>query len=106
MIWGNFVALLQENLKRLLAYSSIAHAGYMMVGVTAAFSGESHGGGVYYGSEGVFFYLVAYALMTLGAFGVFSALRIKGQVVETVDDLSGSGLDPSLAGAGACRFAC
>ena len=52
MIWGNFVALLQENLKRLLAYSSIAHAGYMMVGVTAAFSGESHGGGMYYGSEG------------------------------------------------------
>ncbi len=91
MIWGNFVALLQENLKRLLAYSSIAHAGYMMVGVTAAFSGEAHGGGVYYGSEAVFFYLVAYALMTLGAFGVFSAVRIKGQGVETVDDLSGLG---------------
>ena len=91
MIWGNFVALLQENLKRLLAYSSIAHAGYMMVGVTAAFSGESHGGGVYYGSESVFFYLVAYALMTLGVFGVFSAVRIKGRVVETVDDLSGLG---------------
>jgi NADH-quinone oxidoreductase subunit N len=91
MIWGNFVALLQENLKRLLAYSSIAHAGYMMVGVTAAFSGEARGGGVYYGSEGVLFYLVAYALMTLGAFGVFSAVRIKGHVVETVDDLSGLG---------------
>ena len=91
MIWGNFVALLQENLKRLLAYSSIAHAGYMMVGVTAAFAGESHGGGVYYGSEGVLFYLVAYALMTLGAFGVFSAVRINGQPVQTVDDLSGLG---------------
>jgi NADH-quinone oxidoreductase subunit N len=91
MVWGNFVALLQENLKRLLAYSSIAHAGYMMVGVTAAFSSESHGGGVYYGSEAIFFYLVAYALMTLGLFGGISALRIKGQGVENVDQLSGLG---------------
>ena len=70
MVWGNFVALLQENLKRLLAYSSIAHAGYMMVGVTAGFCGESHGGGLYYGAEGVLFYLAAYALMTLGVFGI------------------------------------
>jgi NADH-quinone oxidoreductase subunit N len=91
MIWGNFVALLQEDLKRLLAYSSIAHAGYMMVGVTASFSSESHGGGVYYGSEGIFFYLVAYALMTLGLFSAISALRIKGRVIEKVDDLSGLG---------------
>jgi NADH-quinone oxidoreductase subunit N len=91
MIWGNFVALLQDNLKRLLAYSSIAHAGYIMVGVAAAFAGESQGGGMYYGSEGVFFYLVAYAVMTLGAFGVISALRIKGQVAQTIEDLAGLG---------------
>jgi NADH-quinone oxidoreductase subunit N len=91
MIWGNFVALLQENLKRLLAYSSIAHAGYMMVGVTAAFCGEFHGGGVYYGSEGVLFYLAAYALMTLGVFGIFSVVHRNGRVVESVDDLSGLG---------------
>jgi NADH-quinone oxidoreductase subunit N len=100
MIWGNFVALLQDNLKRLLAYSSIAHAGYMMVGVTASFANDSRGGGVYYGAESIFFYLVAYALMTLGAFGVFSALRIRGQVVETVDDLAGLGAThpwPALA---------
>jgi NADH-quinone oxidoreductase subunit N len=100
MIWGNFVALLQDNLKRLLAYSSIAHAGYIMVGVTAAFSNDSRGGGVYYGSESIFFYLVAYALMTLGAFGVFSGLRVRGQVVETVDDLAGLGAThpwPALA---------
>jgi NADH-quinone oxidoreductase subunit N len=91
MVWGNFMALLQEDLKRLLAYSSIAHAGYMMVGVTASFAGEGHGGGVYYGSEGVFFYLVAYALMTLGLFGALSALRVQGRVVETVDELAGLG---------------
>ncbi len=91
MIWGNFVALLQENLKRLLAYSSIAHAGYIMVGVTASFCSEGHGGGIFYGSEGVLFYLFAYAVMTLGLFSALSALRIRGQIVETVDDLSGLG---------------
>lgn len=97
MIWGNFVALIQENLKRLLAYSSIAHAGYMMVGVTAAFCGEAHGGGFYYGSEGVLFYLVAYALMTLGVFAVLSTLKIKGRVVESVEELSGLGSTQPLA---------
>jgi NADH-quinone oxidoreductase subunit N len=100
MIWGNFVALLQDNLKRLMAYSSIAHAGYMMVGVTASFANDARGGAIYYGSESIFFYLVAYALMTLGAFGVFAALRVRGQVVETVDDLAGLGTThpwPALA---------
>jgi NADH-quinone oxidoreductase subunit N len=88
MIWGNFVALLQEDLKRLLAYSSIAHAGYLMVGVAAAFAND-RGGGVYYGSESIFFYLVVYGFMNLGAFGVISALKINGRVVEKVDDLAG-----------------
>jgi len=68
-------ALLQNNLKRLLAYSSIAHAGYLMIGVTVAFANSSGSGTVYYGCEGIFFYLVAYALMTLGAFGVIIGLR-------------------------------
>ena len=44
MVWGNFLALVQEDLKRLLAYSSIAHAGYMMVGVTAAFANDRNAG--------------------------------------------------------------
>ncbi len=91
MILGNFVALLQENLKRLLAYSSIAHAGYLMVGVTAALALGSHGATLYHGVEGIFFYLVAYSLMTLGAFGVIIMLRIDGRPVETVRQLSGLG---------------
>jgi NADH-quinone oxidoreductase subunit N len=91
VVLGNFVALLQENLKRLLAYSSIAHAGYLMIGVTAAFANDRHGGGVYYGAESIFFYLVAYALMTLGLFGGLISLRFKDRAVETVDDLSGLG---------------
>jgi NADH-quinone oxidoreductase subunit N len=96
MIWGNLVALLQENLKRLLAYSSIAHAGYLMVGVTAAFANDRVGS-FYYGSESIFFYLVVYALMTLGTFGVIGALAIKGRGVETVDDLAGLGWSRPLA---------
>jgi NADH-quinone oxidoreductase subunit N len=91
VVLGNFVALLQDNLKRLLAYSSIAHAGYLMIGVTAAFANDRQGGGVYFGSEGVFFYLVAYALMTLGLFGGLISLRFKDRAIETVDDLAGLG---------------
>jgi NADH-quinone oxidoreductase subunit N len=91
MVWGNFLALLQDDLKRLMAYSSIAHAGYMMVGVTAAFANDKHADGTFYGSESIFFYLVTYGLMTLGAFGGFMALRFKDRPVETVDDLAGLG---------------
>lgn len=91
MILGNFVALLQENLKRLLAYSSIAHAGYLMVGVTAAFAIGQHGTELYHGAEGIFFYLVAYSLMTLGAFAVIIALRIGDRPVESVRQLAGLG---------------
>jgi NADH-quinone oxidoreductase subunit N len=91
MVWGNFLALLQEDLKRLMAYSSIAHAGYMMVGVTAAFAADQHADSTFYGSESIFFYLVTYGLMTLGVFGGFMALQFKNRPVETVDDLSGIG---------------
>ena len=85
MTLGNTVALLQNNLKRLLAYSSIAHAGYLMIGVTVAFANGPNSGAVYYGCESIFFYLVAYALMTLGAFGVIIALRTTDRSVETVE---------------------
>jgi NADH-quinone oxidoreductase subunit N len=91
MTLGNSVALLQNNLKRLLAYSSIAHAGYLMIGVTVAFANDSRSGSLYYGCESIFFYLVAYALMTIGAFGVIIALQVAGRPVETIDELSGLG---------------
>jgi NADH-quinone oxidoreductase subunit N len=96
MILGNTVALLQSNLKRLLAYSSIAHAGYLMIGVTVAFANGPKSGSVYYGCEGIFFYLVAYALMTLGVFGVIMALETKGRPVETIEDLEGLGSSQPL----------
>jgi NADH-quinone oxidoreductase subunit N len=91
MTLGNTVALLQNNLKRLLGYSSIAHAGYMMIGVTVAFANGPKSGSLYYGCEGIFFYLVAYALMTLGAFGVIICLQWKDRSVETVEELAGLG---------------
>jgi NADH-quinone oxidoreductase subunit N len=91
MTLGNTVALQQDNLKRLLAYSSIAHAGYLMIGVAVAFASVPGLGGLYLGAEGILFYLVAYALMTLGAFGVIIALSTPERPIETVDDLAGLG---------------
>ena len=96
MTLGNTVALAQTNLKRLFAYSSIAHAGYLMIGVAVAFrNGDVANYGkpdivpVELGSEAVLFYLVTYALMTLGAFAVIIGLSTPERPVETLDDLAG-----------------
>lgn len=67
---GNLLALLQDNLKRILAYSSIAHLGYLLVAVVA---------GGPFGAEAAGYYLLAYFVMTLGAFGVIAALSAPGQ---------------------------
>jgi len=98
MTLGNTVALAQDNLKRLLAYSSIAHAGYLMIGLAVSFRNDPAAGDIYFGAEGILFYLTAYALMTLGAFGVIVLLGTPDRPVETVDDLSGLGQShPALA---------
>jgi NADH-quinone oxidoreductase subunit N len=91
MTLGNTVALAQENLKRLLAYSSIAHAGYLMLGIAVAFQDNVESSRWYLGAEGILFYLTAYALMTLGAFGVIILLSTPERPVETVEDLAGLG---------------
>jgi NADH-quinone oxidoreductase subunit N len=99
MTLGNTMGLLQNNLKRLLAYSSIAHAGYLMIGVTVAFTtftNRPDQGWLYFGCESIFFYLTAYALMTLGAFGAIIALRTADREVETVDELAGLGFTQPL----------
>jgi NADH-quinone oxidoreductase subunit N len=80
MTIGNFAALLQSNFKRLLAYSSIAHAGYLLVALTARSD---------IGTAAAMFYLAAYALMTFGAFAVVSHLSGKGERYQAVDDFSG-----------------
>jgi NADH-quinone oxidoreductase subunit N len=89
MSLGNVLALLQDNLKRLLAYSSVAHAGYMLIGltVTARLGGPT--GEAVGGVEGVLFYLIAYGAMTIGAFAVLTHLSTPERPVEKVDDLVG-----------------
>jgi len=88
MTTGNVLGLLQNNLRRLFAYSSIAHAGYMLIGIGVG----ANGGTRFFmtsGSESVVFYLVAYAAMTLGVFAVIVYLSSPERPVETVDDLAG-----------------
>jgi len=87
MFLGNVLALWQENLKRLLAYSSVAHAGYMLIALsTAPYLTANSGPNAI---EALLYYLVAYGAMTIGAFGVIAYLDTKERPVETVDDLAG-----------------
>jgi len=87
MTLGNVLALLQRNIKRMLAYSSIAHSGYMLVGLVAG-----PGDGLNPMSNGIhatLFYLGAYSLMNLGAFAVLIYLQGKSDAGEDLDDLAG-----------------
>jgi NADH-quinone oxidoreductase subunit N len=91
MTLGNVAALVQSNVKRLLAYSSIAHAGYILV----AFAARPD-----LGAPAVMFYTAAYAAMNVGAFAVVSHLANAGERYVTVEDYSGLGRrSPVLAGA-------
>jgi NADH-quinone oxidoreductase subunit N len=89
MTVGNFAALTQSNLKRLLAYSSIAHAGYVLIGVVA---------GTTRGVTAALIYLFVYAFMQLGAFAVVVMLRRRDVTGDELKDLSGlSSRHPSAA---------
>jgi NADH-quinone oxidoreductase subunit N len=89
MIVGNVVAIAQRNIKRMLAYSSIAHAGYILVGVVAVLRESPGGQGT--GLASVLFYTLAYTFTNLGAFAVVLALRCRGEEVLTLDDFNGLG---------------
>ncbi|HEV3449461.1 MAG TPA: NADH-quinone oxidoreductase subunit N [Gemmataceae bacterium] len=96
MALGNFLALLQDNIKRLLAYSSVAHAGYMLIGLAVAPQLQHlgtvtgvHRPSIPGGVDAVLFYLVAYGGMTIGAFAVLSYLSTPQRPIEHVDDLAG-----------------
>ena len=80
MIVGNVMAVIQDNVKRLLAYSSIAHAGYLLIGFVP---------GTSEGYAAVVFYLVCYLFMNLGAFAVIVALAHRGADCERMDSLAG-----------------
>ncbi len=81
MVIGNFGALLQTNVKRLMGYSSIAHAGYVMVALTAASQ---------IGLAAAMFYLASYALMNIGAFAVITHIASRHERYVKIDDLAGS----------------
>jgi len=95
MFLGNVLALLQRDLKRLLAYSSIAHAGYMLVGLAVGHRPSPVGG-----VPALLFYLIAYGFTISGVFGLLVLLRRGNRTVETVDDLAGlSQTHPAAAAA-------
>jgi NADH-quinone oxidoreductase subunit N len=87
MIFGNIVAIAQTNIKRMLAYSSIAHAGYMLTGIAA---------GTIDGQVGVMYYLIAYAVMNLGAFSVVSLVEHEEDQNLFLDDYAGLGYSQPL----------
>lgn len=81
MTLGNIGAILQSSAKRVLAYSSIAHSGYMLIGIIVGPAAS--------GIEAVLFYLLAYGIMNTAAFGVLAGLERKGREIESMDDLAG-----------------
>ncbi len=89
MALGSFAAIGQRNIKRLMAYSSIGHMGYALVGLAA---------GTAEGVQGVIIYLAIYLVMTLGMFACILAMRRDGKMVEQIDQLSGlSRTNPLMA---------
>jgi NADH-quinone oxidoreductase subunit N len=89
MVLGAFAAIGQKNIKRLIAYSSIGHIGYALVGLAA---------GTPEGVRGVLIYLAIYMVMSLGTFACILAMRRRGQMVERIDDLAGlSKSNPAVA---------
>ena len=95
MTVGNVVALSQTNIKRMLAYSSIAHAGYILVGIIA-------GGSV--GWSAVLYYLGAYAFMNLGAFGIVVFYGQKEEANVEIADYAGLGFRYPFLGAAMAIF--
>ncbi len=83
MIVGNLMALRQTNIHRLMAYSSVAHAGYMLVGLSVG------GLGALNGISALLFYLTAYGIMTLGVFAILAAINPPGRSLQNLDDLAG-----------------
>jgi NADH-quinone oxidoreductase subunit N len=89
MLLGSLAAIGQKNIKRLMAYSSIGHMGYVLIGLAA---------GTAVGIRGVLIYLVTYVFMNAGTFACIIAMRRRGKSLEQISDLSGlSRTDPGLA---------
>ena len=90
MVVANLIALRQDNVKRMLAYSSIAHAGYLLVGLVAAW-GQGNAPFAREGRAALLFYLLQYTVTQAGAFGALILCGSKGREAVTYEDLSGVG---------------
>jgi NADH-quinone oxidoreductase subunit N len=102
MTIGNVSALWQKNVRRMLAYSSIAHSGYILIGMTVAQAGAAMGGAetsTYNGVTAMVFYLAVYVFATLGAFAALTAMGRGDCDASTLDDLTGTGRTQPLAAA-------
>jgi NADH-quinone oxidoreductase subunit N len=89
MTGANLAALTQNNLKRLLAYSSIAHVGYMLLGLVAFASVDYPDPAMTDGLKGILLYLLVYTFMNLGAFAVVTSLRQRNVIGDEIDDIAG-----------------
>jgi NADH-quinone oxidoreductase subunit N len=92
---GNLAALVQRNIKRLLAYSSISHAGFMLIAVAADSS---------LGGRALLYYLIPYAAMSVGAFAVVAARERELAAPVTLDSFAGMGWERPLLGVAMCTF--
>jgi len=89
MIWGSVAAIGQTSIKRLMAYSSIGHVGYALVGLVV---------GNEEGARGLLFYMLVYLFMNVGTFAIILSMRVKGKYVEKISDLAGlSKNNPGIA---------
>jgi len=89
MTGANFAALTQSNTKRLLAYSSIAHVGYMLLAFVAMGTSQPGSPGFLDGFKGILIYLLVYTFMNLGAFAVITSLRQHNVIGDEIDDMAG-----------------
>jgi len=102
---GNVLALLQDNIRRMLAYSSVAHGGYMLMGVVIAGAVPKMGANPDFGGiDALLVYLVAYGAMTVGAFAVVLFLSAPDRPVESIDDLAGVGSSHPVSAASMAVF--
>ncbi len=91
MLWGALAALRQDNIKRLIAYSSIGHMGYMLMGLAGASA---------IGLQSAVLYIALYVLMTLGTFSLIMVMKRKGEHLESIGDLTGLSRNHPLLAAG------
>jgi NADH-quinone oxidoreductase subunit N len=89
MTGANFAALTQSNTKRLLAYSSIAHVGYMLLAFVAMGTSQPGTPAFIDGFKGIMIYLLVYTFMNLGAFAVITSLRQRNVIGDEIDDMAG-----------------